>query len=77
MFSDEDGDGLGDAEETIVYTTTIASMGNVRVGGTKVSHLLARESAIVCDEGFEAATSTDVSACSRCLLSFLALVVWC
>lgn len=64
MFSDEDGDGLGDAEETMIYTTTITNMGNVRVGGTKVSRLLAQESAIVCDEGFEAATSRDVRVCS-------------
>lgn len=61
VFSDEDGDGLGDADETMIYTTTIVNTGNVRVGGTKVSHLLAQDSAIVCDNGFEAATSADVS----------------
>lgn len=60
IFSDEDGDGLGDAEETMIYTTTIANTGNVRVGGTRVSHLLAQESAIACEDGFEAATSADV-----------------
>lgn len=62
VFADEDGDKLGDAEETMIYTTTIANTGNVRVGGTKVSHLLAQDSAIVCDKGFEAATSLDVRA---------------
>lgn len=46
----------------MIYTTTIANTGNVRVGGTKVSHLLAQNSAMVCDKGFEAATSLDVRA---------------
>lgn len=61
MFSDEDGDGLGDEGETMIYTTTVANTGNVRVGSTKVSHLLEENSALVCDTGFEAASSPDVS----------------
>ncbi len=61
MFSDEDGDGLGDAGEKMIYTTTVANTGNVRVGSTKVSHLLEENSALVCNTGFEAATSPEVS----------------
>lgn len=72
VFSDEDGDGVGKAGETVIYTTTVTNTGNVRVGSTKVSHLLEQGSVLVCDAGFEAATSTDVRAWScSCFFPFL------
>lgn len=60
VFGDGDGDTLGDAGETMTYTTTVENTGNVRVGGVKISHLLGEDAALVCDTDFEAATSSDV-----------------
>lgn len=60
VIADEDGDGFGDAMETIGYTTTVRNIGNVRLGGVTVIDSL-DQSTLACDDGFQAAVTPDVS----------------
>lgn len=60
VFADEDGNGLGNAGDTISYTSTFENTGNVRVSNVSVSHQLDQGLTLMCDTGFDAATATNV-----------------
>lgn len=60
VFADEGGNGLGDMGDTTTYTSTFRNTGNVRVSNVIVSHQLDQGHALVCDTGFETATTTNV-----------------
>lgn len=59
VFLDENKDGVSEAGETMAYTATFQNTGNVRVGNVTIAHSL-EQAALLCDEGFQEATSCNV-----------------
>lgn len=59
VFMDEDGDGFGDAGETMNYSITIRNTGNVRIGNIFVATSLQHDT-LECDNGFENALTSNV-----------------
>lgn len=60
VLVDGDGDELGDAGETIVYTTKFQNTGNVGVEDVSVLNSLS-EGGLICEEPFVSASTADVS----------------
>lgn len=58
-FADEDGDGFGDAGETMNYVITIQNTGNVRLGTIFVAASIQHDT-LECDDGFEGALTSNV-----------------